>query len=690
MKKIIFVVLFICSSLLINAQTSQKLERANTYFKRAYYNEAISIYENIYKSKRSFETTKNLADCHYYVNNMERASQVYKYLLKNFNNKIDDEYYFKYVTTLKASGKYNSAYEVMKNFFIKNKNEGGLKKLETDSKYLENIKAIGDRFKIENLQLNTKHSEFGAIKQGNKLIFTASKKESNFLDKLYKWDGQHYLDLYQININKIHLGDSVAYNFSKEINTKLHEANIIFTKDGKTAYFTRNNFVKGKRKKDSKKITHLQIYKAELVDGKWKNITSLPFNSNEYSTEHPALSSDEKTLYFASDMPGTLGSFDIFSVSINSDGSYSDPTNLGKTINTVKKEQFPFISKKNELYFSSNGHPGFGSLDVFVSSITSNGFSKPDNVGLPVNSGHDDFSFNIDTDTKEGYFASNRPGGKGNDDIYKIVEQKPLVIENCKQFISGVITDVDTQKPLSNTLVTLNNDKEEELKKINTDTLGKFHFNAECETTYVIKASKEGYTKNHKVVILQKERNKKNDASLALKSLEQLKKEEAIALELQKAKEQEQKVKDAEKLELNKKKDIENIIAKEKDIIKDKDRIIVKTEQINFDYKLWYLRRDTKKAIDRVITLMKKYPSMIIEVGTHSDIRGNDRYNLELSQKRATSVRMYFMENGTEPDRISAIGYGETKPLIKCKTEDSCTEEQHESNRRCEFIVKGF
>lgn len=676
--------MFCCSSFICFSQ-NRNLKRANKYFERTFYTEAIPLFEKAIKEEESFDAIKNLADSYYFLNNMEKASVNYKYLLKNYKKLVLEEYYIKYANTLKAKGKLKLAYKILQRYYKEN-NPEKFTKLAQEIDYLENIQAIGQRFAIENLGLNTNESEFGAIQKGNSIIFAAPRKET--YGKRFGWNGQHYLDLYKIPTSKIHLGDSVAISFSDKINSKLHESNIIFTKDGKTAYFTRNNFTKGKRKTDAKKVTHVQLYKAELIDDVWQNINSLPFNSNDFSTEHPALSTDEKTLYFASDMPGGFGSFDLYAVKINSDNSFSTPKNLGNTINTSGKEQFPFVSTTNELYFSSDGHPSFGSLDVFVSKISNTNFSKPDNVGFPINSGYDDFSFNINSETKEGFFASNRIGGKGGDDIYKLIEEKPLKIETCKQFISGLITDESTGAILNSAMVVVYDSSQREIARTNTANDAKFKFKVECKATYLIKASKKGYTKNQKSITLKKIRNKNNDVSMTLKSLALLEKEKKEALALKLKSEAALKLKNKQKLLLQKENRRKEIVENEKDIEKEKDRIIIKTDEINFDYKLWYLRRDSKKAIDKVIALMKKYPDMVVEVGTHSDIRGKSRYNLELSQKRATSVRMYFLENGIEPDRISAIGYGETKPLIKCKTEEACSEEQHELNRRCEFVVK--
>ena len=215
------------------------------------------------------------------------------------------------------------------------------------------------------------------------------------------------------------------YKFDKNINSKFHESTPAFTNDGKTMYFTRNNYLDGKKGKDGNEITLIKIYKASLENNKWTNISELPFDSNNYSTAHPALSPDGKTLYFASDMPGTLGQSDLYKVIINDDGSFGIPENLGNTINTEGRETFPFVNDENEIYFASDGHPGLGGLDIFVSKINADGtFSEVQNVGADVNSPKDDFAYLIDTKSRRGFFTSNRDGGQGYEDIYKFLETR--------------------------------------------------------------------------------------------------------------------------------------------------------------------------------------------------------------------------------------------------------------------------
>lgn len=677
--KRIYLILIVFTLQFAQAQT-QDLQRAKRLFERTYYSEAIPVYERIIDQNRSFEVVKNLADSYYYTNDYANAQRQYRFLISMFPEAADAEYYFKYSQTLKASGNYDEANKVMRDYYLSTNNQKTIENLEKDNLILENISALGNRFDIKNLNINTHNSEFGAVLLGNKLVFAAVKRKPFTFEKVYKWNNESYLDLMSVSLKNMNV-DSIK-KFAVELDSPLHESNAVFTKNGKTMYFTRNNSKDGVRVKNENKVSVLQIFKAELVDGKWRNITALPFNSDNYSVEHPALSTDEKTLYFASDMPGSIGSFDIYSVPILG-SDYGTPKNLGSTINTDKKEQFPFISKDNKLYFSSNGHAGYGFMDVFVSEIKNNEFVKPVNVGLPVNSGYDDFSFVIDSDIQHGYFASNRKGGKGGDDIYEISEIQPLVVENCMQYISGIITDVTTKLPLEKAKVSLQDANKKEIESAFTTADGRFSFSVACEKSYTVYASKEEYTNDSKFLKLYKDRKKVNDASMALKSIKVVKEEE-LAIEQQKKKQQ---LADAE---TKKKEKIAAIVAAEKDIVKDKERLLIKTDPIYFDYDLWYIRKESKPILNRVIELMKKYPEMVVEIGSHTDNRGNDKYNLDLSTQRANSTREYFLSQGIDKKRIFARGYGETVQIVKCQPSESCTEEQHELNRRSEFVIKNL
>lgn len=709
MKKLL-VIIFVFSIQFISAQ-DQELARAKKFFDRTYYSEAIVLYQKLADERPSQEVIKNLADSYFYTNDLVKAQRYYRLLVKNYSKDLDREYYFRYAQTLKATNSVDDANQYLKEYYALSGNTEDVVNFEKDLKTLENVSAIGKRFEIKNLAINTPNSEFGALKYNDKLVFAGVKLKAGLLDKKFKWDNETYLNLVSIPLKNSNSADSTVHYFAKELKTGMHESNAVFTKDGKTIYFTRNNSKNGKKKKDEKKISNLQIFKAELVNGKWTNITSLPFNSPNYSVEHPALSADEKVLYFASDMPGSLGSFDIYSVNINK-GAFDTPKNLGPNVNTAKREQFPFASADNKLYFSSDGHLGYGSLDVFVSEINGKEYSKPVNIGLPLNSNLDDFAFNIDSNTKEGYFASNREGGKGSDDIYQFKEIKDLIVEDCKQFIAGTITDVDTKLVLENATVLLQDSENKTLNTVTTGADGKFNFTVACETSYKISAFKENYTNASKVLTLDKTRDKVNDGSLELKSLEAIKQEEKLiaenkrkqeiiieennkkkeALAAIELKEKEKKAKEAAIVaaEVRKTEKVKEILAQEKDVVKDKDRLIIKTDPIYFDYNMWYIRKESKVVLGRVVELMKKYPGMVIEIGSHTDSRGNAKFNEDLSQKRANSTREFIIQSGIDAKRVSAKGYGESVPIVKCKTDESCSEEDHELNRRSEFVIKNL
>ena len=706
MKKLL-VIIFVFSIQFINAQTKE-LARAKRFFDKTYYSEAIILYEKLAEENTSEEVVKNLADSYYYTNDLIKAQRYYRLLFQKYGKDLDREYYFRYAQTLKASSTYADANAVLKQYYALSTTSKDSVYFEKELHELENISAIGNRFDIKNLAINTSNSEFGAVKYKGNLVFAGVKLKPGLFDKKFKWDNETYLNLVTVPLTEINATESNISYFADELKTGMHEANAVFTKDGKTMYFTRNNSKNGTKKKNDEKISNLQIFKAELVEGKWTNITALPFNSPNYSVEHPALSADEKVLYFASDMPGSLGSFDIYSVNINK-GAFDKPQNLGPTINTDKREQFPFVANDNKLYFSSDGHLGYGSLDVFVSDIKGNDYSEPVNIGLPLNSNLDDFSFTIDSDTKEGYFASNREGGKGSDDIYQFKEIKDLIVEDCKQFIAGTITDIDTHLPLENATVMLQDSSKKVLNTSATSADGKFNLTVACESSYTIVAFKEKYTNESRTLEIGKTRNITSDGSLALKSLDAIKLEEQKNAEDKRKEEirleQEKKEKEALAIiALNeaakkakadeiaageaKKKEKENqILTQEKDVIKDKDRLIIKTDPIYFDYNMWYIRKESKVVLGRVVALMNKYPGMVIEIGSHTDSRGNAKFNETLSQKRANSTREFIIQSGINASRVSAKGYGESVPIIKCKTDDACSEEDHELNRRSEFVI---
>lgn len=395
-----------------------------------------------------------------------------------------------------------------------------------------------------------------------------------------------------------------------------------------------------KTKKASFKF--LKIYKATLIDDKWSNIVEFPINGEDYNVAHPALSSDDKTLYFVSDMQGTLGQSDIFSVEITQSGDYINLKNLGASINTEGKESFPFISDAGELYFSSDGRPGLGGLDVYVAKQNSNGsFEVVQNIGEPINSNYDDFAFVINYKTGKGFFSSNRQGGKGSDDIYSFVEKKRL---GCEQIIKGFVVDKVNSYFTEDAKVSLLDSKFQFLNSTYTNKRGEFYFNVDCEKDFYVRVEKLGYQTAEQKIYTGKQ---ENDLNLKFEIEDRVRKIE-VGTDI------------AKTLELPR-----TYFEVDKDEV-DKDAVF---------------------QLTKVLIVLKKYPNMKIELAAHTDSRASRLYNLQLSQRRADNTLKWFISKGISKDRIIAKGYGEEKLVNKCSKNARCTEEEHLLNRRCEFNV---
>ncbi len=617
------------------------IDAANKKYERYAYIDAIATYERIankgYKNESMFQ---KLGNAYYFIADLPQAEKWYSELFA-MNQNQEPEYYYRYAQALKSIGNYPKAEKMLEEFNKKSDNDLRAKLYDKNKNYLEKIKANSGRFDVSDANINSIYSDYGSSFWDNKLVFASARDTGGVSKKVFKWTNQSFTDLY---VSEIKAGGEMGKpeRFNKKINSKFHESTPVFTKDGQTMYFTRNNYLEHKKGKDTKQVILLKLYKAILKDNKWGNVTELPFNSNNYSVAHPALSPDEKTLYFASDMPGTLGQSDLFSVAINNDGSYGAPVNLGKEINTEGRETFPFISADNELYFASDGHPGLGGLDVFVAKIKSaTSFDEVQNVGAPVNSAQDDFAFLMDTKSGNGFFTSNRTGGKGYDDIYRFLERRKLT---CEQLLSGVITDQETGEALGETTVSLFNDQLELVATIRTNSGGKYEFDVTCGKTYSVRAEKDKYeTKEEKIVI----------STIAGKTELPLHLEKRIKLI-----------------------EVGTDLAKTLNI-----------PVIYFDLDKSFIRKEAAFELEKVLAVMQEYPKMKIDVRSHTDSRQTAKYNIALSDRRAKSSIAWLIKNGISPDRLTGKGYGESQLVNRCSDGVKCSEKEHQANRRSEFII---
>ena len=504
LKALLYITLFGITTSSVYSQKA-KVAAADKKYDRYAYIDAIKTYERVAaKGYKSVDMFEKLGNAYYFNADLEKATKWYGELFA-MNQEVDPEYYYRYSQCLKAAGQYDKADAMLAKFNEKSGNDERAKLYESQKKYLDVIKANSGRYKIEDAGINSKFSDYGSAFTGNQLVFASARDTGGIGQRKFKWTNQSFTNLYSSEVKSDGtLG--VPQKFDKKLNSKFHESTPVFTKDGKTMYFTRNNYNDGKKGKDDKRVVLLKIYKATKQNGQWDNVTELPFNSDQYSVAHPALSPDDKTLYFASDMPGTIGQSDLFRVAINKDGSYGTPENLGKAINTQGRETFPFISDDNELYYATDGHPGLGGLDIFVAQIAKDGsIGESKNIGAPINGKTDDFAFLIDTKSRTGFFTSNREGGKGFDDIYKFTEIKKL---KCEQELAGTVTDLETSELLPNTQVILLDSKFQEVKQVISDDKAHYAFEVTCGETYYVRAIKADYQTSEQKITISKKQEK--------------------------------------------------------------------------------------------------------------------------------------------------------------------------------------
>lgn len=629
---------------------SQKVQvdKADKKYEKFAYIDAIKTYERVFeKGYKTPDMLQKLGNAYYFNADLEQAAKWYGELFA-LTQDVEPEYYYRYAQSLKAIKDYKKADAMMAKFIEKDGTDLRAKLAVAQMDYLAVIKKNSGRYKIEDAGINSEKSDYGSSFFGNKVIFASARDTGGLGNRKFAWTGESYTNLYGAEIGS-EGALSQAKRFGKKLNSKFHESTPVFTNDGKTVYFTRNNFLDGKKGKDADKITLLKVYKATLDGDNWTDVKELPFNSDAYSVAHPALSSDNKTLYFASDMPGTLGQSDLWKVSINPDDTYGTPENLGTTINTEGKETFPFITPENELYFSTDGHPGLGGLDIFVAKQEKDGtYKEVTNLGEPLNSSKDDFGFLIDTKTSIGYVSSNRDGGKGSDDIYKFKETKKLELQ-CEQQLSGSVTDKENGAPIANVKVTLYDRTYKMLKEQLTDKDGKFDFGVvDCGSKYYIKTERPEYTTIETPTITAEKTGKTS-----------------VPIELEK---------------------VVSVVKVGDDL-----RKAFKIEIIYFDLDKSNIRKDAAIELSKILDVLEQNPSMEIDVRSHTDCRQTAKYNMALSDRRAKSTIEWLVKNGIDNSRITGKGYGESQLVNNCgcepTNESKCTEDQHQANRRSEFII---
>ena len=632
------------SLVLMNGQEDKKIKKADNKFEQRSYTDAINSYEDLveegYSSREIFTS---LGNANYLNANYKAAAEWYGKLLELDGADADPEYMYRYAQTLKSLEKYEESDQWMDKFAKAKGNDGRAVKFAENSNYLDKIKENSGRYDIKSLSINSSASDYAPSMNGENLVFSTARDTGRISRNIHKWNNKPFTNLYTATATES--GDFMnASKLSTVLNKKTHESSTAFTKDGTTVYFTRNNSENGKFSRDTKGVSRLKAYRATLTEGQWTNVTELPFNSAEYSVAHPTLSADEKKLYFASDMPGTIGSSDIFVVDINEDGSYSTPKNLGPEINTEARETFPFVTENDILYFASDGHPGLGGLDVFATKMDDLNNIHIVNVGKPVNGKQDDFSFIINDVNKKGFFASNREGGLGNDDIYGFTENEEIDL-SCNIHLDGTVRDRETGDILADANITLLNENGDVISESASDSHGLFSLEGDCrDGDYKLVAQKDEFDSGNTMF---KVLNSKDVSNLEI-ALEKTIKRAEVGTDLV---------------------------------------TFLNLSPVYFDLNKSKIRSVSESTIKQVAEYMNAFPDLKVEVRSHTDAKAGNTYNKRLSERRAQETSDYLIQLGIDKARVSGKGFGETQLINDCTVWEKCDESQNLLNRRSEFIV---
>jgi tetratricopeptide (TPR) repeat protein len=460
------------------------LKRADQYFHYNHYEAAIVLYKKVLEKESENNDVKlKIAHSYRMLNNPEETAIWYeKVMIFPAYVKPMDKLY--YAEALLSSGKVEEAKKWFHEYSIEDalldsthrKNDALFNVLE---EYKDSL-----NYTVKEASINSTESDFSPAYYDKGIVFLSARKETKIIKNMSAAGNVHFLDLYYSEFTGT---DSLSapVKFDKNLNTKFHEGPVAFYDKGSKIIFTRNNYSGGKTVKSSHGVNHLVLFFAvkDTVSDEWKNISDLPFNSPEFSTSHPTFSHNNKTLYFVSDRPGGYGGTDIYESNFKN-GSWTEPRNLGKEINTEGQEMFPYIYKDSILFFSSNGHPGLGGLDVYSAHLNNGEVHEVKSFSYPINSNSDDFGLIMSEDAESGYFSSNRKNGTGHDDIYY------FRINSIK--LDGIIEDKFEDKPLKGVSIRLvEKGVPDEVQLSGED--GKFSYTLKPGREYLIKIKHEDY-----------------------------------------------------------------------------------------------------------------------------------------------------------------------------------------------------
>jgi outer membrane protein OmpA-like peptidoglycan-associated protein/tetratricopeptide (TPR) repeat protein len=677
-----------------------------------------AIYEDLSaKGKANADDLRRLAYTYRRMGDTKGALGAYNRLMAMGPAKPMDM--LNYADLLRAAGNYDAALEWYGNYAAVVPDEARVQAYLKDPSVFRKLMADTNSATIRKVPINSPQADLGMTVLEELLIFSSARGEGIGGRRAYAWDSEPYLNLYSAFLKGETAEEPMVMR--KDLNTRYHDGTASYDSLAKRLYFTRNNWHYGIAMRNARKELNLGIYFCDVVTGEfgqpeWGPVVAFEHNDPEHNLGHPCISSDGRRLYFVSDRPGGFGGTDIWMCE-NLGNQWGAPQNLGPKVNTSADEMFPFIDRNAWLYFASNGHPGLGGMDLFRVKLAEAGPGNVFNLGYPMNTRHNDHGLILINDTT-GFFSSDRPGGMGSDDIYGCTIRPPMI------FIAGIVVDKITREPIEGATILLKDAEGRQVKRfqLETEPGGRFRIEAEYHQKYLLSANKTGYYQaelaiatdtdplDNVVVELVKydyaaegvvfdgETNQplqgavvvlENGAGMELARMTtgadgryQFALEPASDYKLKADKEGYFK----QSTRITTKGKPSAIIYTDFTLFPLKKDQVVRLDNILYDYNKWNIRPDAALELDKLVATLNDNPTVKIELGSHTDCRGKDTYNMSLSEKRAKSAVDYIISKGISKDRIRSKGYGESKPYVDCICE-KCTEEQHQLNRRTEFKV---
>lgn len=803
---IIYVLFAIATAFQVYAQNPEVQEKVYTVAEEAYqdgkYPEAIKLFERDLKSGSDPVSMRKLADSYLKMRDFRNALVWYQ---KVCESEIANQYdHLALAKTYKMNGRYDDAKAQVAKYLMAggNAETGGQIKASCD--FAKEGMTDETGFTVKETDFNTAESEFAPVIYGKGLVFTSNREHGGMVTWTDEKSGALFHDLYYVDMTKF---PQEVSPLKGAINTNLNDASATFSLDQNVTYFTRNRTISQKELRKNKAVGTLNIFEAKFDGKKWKGTRKLKFNSDDYSTGHPTISEDGKMLFFVSDAEGGMGGSDIY-VSYKKGDNWGKPQNLGPEINTPEDELFPMFFRDDVLFFATEGHLGFGGLDIFYVTYVDGKWGKVKNPGYPLNSPADDFGIAIDPLGSTGYFSSNREGGTGKDDIYHF-KSRPKIIGN--------VVDATTDEPLESVKVIID-DGSGKTKVLSSDKEGDFSTFINKKIAVMVRTSKEDYEEgkhvikamdvgalweiqvnlklipkslflvkgfvtdtstgkvidgvNVQVMGLEESRQTQTrdgkydlklgkvadyyyvsykkegympvvrkfnatglnrkvfEADVAMLAgsgylIDGLVVDQASREPVANVKVMHMLVPDDTLVQMgltdgngrivlvgsteassylitapNKRyftdrKDVPQVGNDNVDVVKVELEIapyelgsIVET--VFFDYDKARLKKKAKAKITPFIYFLEDNPETKVELAGHTDSRGSDQYNRRLSERRAKAVKKFIAQKGVNPDRITTIGYGESRLFQNCPDGVDCSEDQHYENRRCEMRVTSF